>query len=188
VELLMSQMEAHPASTESPETAFFRLIGEIQDLSRAKFGRELLRQHSWSEEISRKIHRFEASTLEGFYSLCKDITRFLIERIDIDLLKHLKTESEPKLGSLKRLERILTALGYDGRKVLGVLVGIYELRLADAHLPSTSDVEEAMALVGVDYEDIRLNAGKHLLQNINTTLVQIKAAIEHGDLTKLKQA
>ncbi len=120
--------------------------------------------------------------------MCKDITRFLIERIDIDLLKHLKTESEPKLGSLKRLERILTALGYDGRKVLGVLVGIYELRLADAHLPSTSDVEEAMALVGVDYEDIRLNAGKHLLQNINTTLVQIKAAIEHGDLTKLKQA
>jgi len=185
VELLMSQMETNPAATEAAETVFFRLLEQIQEVSRAKFGRELLKHHSASKEISKKIHRFEASSLEGFYSLCKEITRFLIERIDIDLLKELKTETDPKLGSLKRLERILTAMGYDGRNMLSVLVGVYELRVADAHLPSTSGIKDAMALVGVDYDDLKLNAGRRLLQDINTTLIQIKEAFENGDLRRL---
>jgi hypothetical protein len=184
-ELLMSQMQAHPADTESPEAAFFRLSDELQDVSRTKFGREVLRHHASSKEISKKIHRFEATTLDGFYSLCKEITRFLIERIDIDLLKQVRAESETKLGSLKRLERILTALGYDGRKLLSVWAGVYDLRLADAHLPSSADIENAMSLVGIKYDDLRLNAGKHLLQNVNNATAQILEALRNGDFTKL---
>jgi hypothetical protein len=184
-ELLMSQMQAHPADTEAPEAAFFRLLEELQDVSRAKFGRELLRYHPSLEEISKKIHRFEAITLEGFYSLCKEITRFLIERIDIDLLKEVRTETEPKLGSLKRLERILTAFGYEGRKQLRVWAGVYDLRLADAHLPSSTDIQNAMSLVGIEYEDLKLKAGMRLLQNVNTATGQIIEALRNGDSTKL---
>jgi hypothetical protein len=184
-ELLMSQMQAHPADTEAPEAAFFRLLEELQDVSRAKFGRELLRYHPSLEEISKRIHRFEATTLEAFYSLCKEITRFLIERIDVDLLKEVRTEIEPKLGSLKRLERILKAYGYEGRKQLRVWAGVYDLRLADAHLPSSTDIQNAMSLVEIDYEDLKLKAGMRLLQNVNNATGQIIAALRNGDLTKL---
>jgi len=183
-ELLMSQMQADPAATEAPEAVFFRLVEEIQEVSNRKFGRELLKRHVSSENISKKIHRFHATTLEGFYSLCKEITRFLIERIDVDLLKQIKTEADSP-QSLKRLERILTAFGYDGRQLMGALVGVYELRLADAHLPSSTDIEDAMRLVAVDYDVDKLSAGKRLLQNLNNALADIKNALESGDVTKL---
>lgn len=183
-ELLMSQMEASPADTCAPEEVFFTLINEIQEISKAKLGHGLFREHSSEQAISRKIHRFQATSLEGFYLLCKEMTRFLIERIDIDFLKTLKKEDD-KLGSLKRVEKILTGLGYDGRAIMGVLVGVYELRLADAHLPSTDNIKDAMALVGIDYEALRLHSGKKLIQNVNASLVQIKEALDKGDFTKL---
>jgi len=183
-ELLMSQMQADPASTEAPEAAFFRLVEQIQEISRQKFGGELLKRHASSLAIAKQIHRFHATTREGFYFLCKEITRFLIERLDIDLLKRVKDEKD-SLGSLKRLDRILTAVGYDGQKLTGVLVGVYELRLADAHLPS-GDIEDSMRLVGVDYDVEKFGAGKRLLQNINNALDAIKDALENGDVTKLK--
>ena len=184
-ELLMSQMQSNPAATVAPETLFFRLIDEIQGVSKARLGRELLRHHSSSERISTKIHRFETATLDGFYSLCKEITRFLIERIDEDLLKELKNETDKNVRSLKRLERILLALGHDGTRLLGILVGVYDLRHADAHLPSSSKIKDAMVLARIDYDELRFNAGKRLLQNINATLIQIKDALETSDLTKL---
>jgi hypothetical protein len=184
-ELLMSQMEAHPADTDAPEAAFSRLSEQLQEVSQSKLGGELLRHHASLGEISKKIHRFQASSLDGFYTLCKEITRFLIERIDIDLLKKLKAEPEANLGSLKRLARILTALGYDGRKMLTVLAGVYDLRLADAHLPSNDDIEHAMGLVGIDYDQLRLNAGKQLIENVNVALANIVSALLNGDYTKL---
>lgn len=183
-ELLMSQMQANPAGTIAPEQKFFSLIDDIQKISKSKLGSDLFRGHSSEKNISRKIHRFQATSLEGFYLLCKEITRFLIERIDMDVLKKLKKEDD-KLGTLKRLENILTALGYDGRKIMGVLVGVYELRIADAHLPSTDKITESMQLVGVDYEEMKLNSGKKLIENINSSLTQIKEAFDKGDFTKV---
>lgn len=183
-ELLMSQMEANPADTVAPEQDFFTLINEIQEISRAKLGNGLFREHSSEQAISRKIHRFQATSLDGFYLLCKEITRFLIERIDIDFLKTLRKEDD-KLGSLKRVEKILRALEYDGRAIMGVLVGVYELRLADAHLPSTDNIKDAMTLVGIDYEALRLLSGKKLIQNVNDSLAQIEEAFDKGDFTKL---
>jgi hypothetical protein len=183
-ELLMSQMEARPAETDAPENIFFSLVDEIQSISNAKLGSDLFRGHPSDQAISRKIHRFQATSLGGFYLLCKEITRFLIERIDMDLLKRLKNE-DAKLGTLKRLENILTALGYDGRQMMGVLVGVYDLRLADAHLPSTDKVTDAMKLVGVDYEKAKLYSGKQLIENINVSLAQIKEAFDKGDFSKV---
>jgi hypothetical protein len=183
-ELLMSQMQVDPADTDAPEQEVFSLINEIQELSKTKLGHELFTAHSSEQVISRKIHRFQATSLEGFYLLCKEITRFLIERIDIDFLNRLKKEDD-KLGSIKRVEKILTALGYDGRRITGALVGVYELRLADAHLPSTFNIKDAMALVDIDYEALRLHSGKRLIQNVNASLVQIKEAFDKGDFTKL---
>jgi len=109
----------------------------------------------------------------------------LIERIDIDTLKKLKKEDDQKLGSIKRLENILTTLGADGRAIMKVPAGIYDLRIADAHLPSTDSVEKAMKLVDVDYEENKLNSGKKVIENINDSLVQIEEVFDNGDLTRL---
>ncbi len=185
VELLMSQMQARPAGTYAPEQIFFSLIDEIQNISKSNLGSALFRSHSSEADISRKIHRFQATSLEGFYLLCKEVTRFLIERIDMEVLKKLKKEDE-KLGTLRRLENILTALGHDGRKVMGVLVGVYDLRIADAHLPSTDKITESMELVGINYEDLKLNSGKRLIENINRSLAQIREAFDKGDFAKVK--
>jgi hypothetical protein len=109
----------------------------------------------------------------------------LIERIDFDSLKKLKKEDDKKLGSLKRLENILTTLGADGRKIMTVLAGVYDLRTADAHLPSTDSIQSSMKLVGVDYEETKLNSGKKLIENINDSLAAIREIFDRGDLTRL---
>lgn len=59
------------------------------------------------------------------------------------------------------------------------------MRLADAHLPSSNDIQNAMSLVEIDYEDLKLKAGMRLLQNVNNATGQIIAALRNGDLTKL---
>lgn len=184
-ELLMSQMQAMPASTVAPEEIFFSLIKQIQEICKARMSGELFREHTAENAIARNIHRFQATSLDGFYFLCKEITRFLIERIDFDFLKTLKKEDE-KIGSLKRVERILTALGYDGRAIMGALAGVYDLRIADAHLPSNASINDSLKLVGVDYEQLKFKAGFVLLQNVNISLEQIKSAFEQGDMSKLK--
>jgi hypothetical protein len=183
-ELLSSQMQSTPAETDAPEQNFFSIIGEIQKLSKAKLGQELFREHSFEEGIDKKIHRFQATSIEGFFFLCKEITRYLIERINMDFLKTLKKEKD-NLGTLKRIENILIALGYDGRKIMGVLVGVYDLRLTDAHLPSEEKTRDAMILVEVDYSEMGLNAGKQLIKNVNNSLIQIGNAFYKGDFTKL---
>lgn len=183
-ELLMSQMQAMPADTQAPEQLMFSLIDELDSICKSKFGRPLFKPHPFQKDISKKIHRFQAINLEGFYSLAKEITRFVIERIDVDFLKQLRVETE-KLGSLKRLQNILTALGYDGRSMLAVLAGIYELRIADAHLPSTDNIRDSMKLVGVEYEELKLNSGKKLIENVNRSLIQVKTAFENGDFRKV---
>lgn len=185
-ELLSSQMQAIPAETDAPEQDFFSVIQEIQKVSKSKLGQELFREHSFEEGINKRIHRFQATSLGGFFLLCKEITRYLIERIDMDFLKTLKKEKD-NLGTLKRLENILTALGYDGRKIMGVLVGVYDLRLTDAHLPSKEKTEDAMKLIGIDYDEVGFNSGKELIKNVNNSLIEIGRAFYNGDFTKLQQ-
>lgn len=184
-ELLSSQMQAIPAKTDAPEQDFFLVIQEIQKISKSKLGQELFREHSFEEGINKRVHRFQATSLEGFFLLCKEITRFLIERIDMDFLKTLKKEKD-NLGTLKRLENILVSLGYDGRKIMGVLVGVYDLRLTDAHLPSKGKTQDAMKLVEIDYDEMGFNSGEELIKNVNNSLIEIGRAFYNGDFTKLK--
>lgn len=183
-ELLSSQMQSIPAKTDSPEQGFFQIIQEIQKVSKSRLGQELFKKHDFEEGANKRIHRFQATTIEGLFLLCKEITRFLIERIDMDFLKTLKTEKE-NLGTLKRLENILTELGYDGRQIMGILVGVYDLRLTDAHLPSKEKTEDALKLVGIDYDELKLNSGKELIRNVNNSLIEIGRAFYNGDFSKL---
>jgi hypothetical protein len=78
--------------------------------------------------------------------------RVVIEQIDEAALHKIvvppKTE---KWGSLKSMEKVLaTLIGEEkARTALGPLHGIYNLRLADAHVAS-KDLDEAYVLARVD--------------------------------------
>ncbi len=56
--------------------------------------------------------------------------------------------------------------------MLTPLVGIYELRLGDAHLPSEK-IAEAFALIGLDADAPPLAQGQQLLQIAATALERI---------------
>ena len=67
-------------------------------------------------------------------------------------------------GSMKSLERVLATITTptDARDALTNLVGIYELRGADSHLPS-AELDQAFSLVGVDKSAAPLEQGLQLL-------------------------
>ena len=88
----------------------------------------------------------------GLLALAKDLARLTADGIDI---VGLRTVCAPPKGqtwrSLKSLENELgTILEKDqAYTLLTPLVGIYELRLGDAHLPS-STLDDAFNMIGID--------------------------------------
>jgi hypothetical protein len=82
-------------------------------------------------------------------------------------------------GSLKSLEKVLATVTGEGRArtALGPLHGIYNLRLADAHVAS-KDLDEAYALVRVDRTLPFVMQGRDLLVACVTSLHTIADALK----------
>ena len=114
--------------------------------------RNLFKDHSDTETLWRATHRFNACTEVEFFRLCKDLTRLLIERIDLNALKTLTPECPAKLKTLKRFEKLLSKSHSDARSLFTPWHGIYEFRKADAHLTSAS-IAEARQAVGCEDEN-----------------------------------
>lgn len=88
------------------------------------------------------------------------------ESFDLSALRGvIQLPSGENWGTLKSLEKVLGTIinPDDARALLTPLVGIYELRGGDAHLPS-SDIEEAFALVNISPTDPPIEKGKLLIQ------------------------
>jgi hypothetical protein len=121
--------------------------------------------HSEIPNLLRRAHRFRATDRTGLFALAKDLARLTADSIDAAAIqKHVKPPKGYKWGSLKSLEHLL-ATQTDPQVAHGVmspLFGIYELRLADAHLP-TSESDEAMKKVGVDKSAPHVVQGYQLL-------------------------
>ncbi len=128
-------------------------------------GATILRPHKDLSDILARTHRFRAVDRVGLFALAKDVTRLTADSIDAsELQKHFALAKNEKLGSLKSLERLLaTKIQPDlARKMLAPLAGIYDLRLADAHLPKET-VNESLALVGIDENAPFIHQGYQLL-------------------------
>jgi len=166
-ELLQSQQEAVPASTTSPETRLIEGIKLLDEAFNDKFGSRLFRTHDSENEILRNIHRFQSTSEDGVFILAKELTRFVIERLDYKILESLTSTLDSKTGSLKRLEQILSDCRLRGRKILSPFAGIYELRKADAHLPS-KEYQEALKLLELDSHDRKnlVDLGKKMIYKI----------------------
>ena len=164
-ELLSAQMRAEPAETLAPEAYIWQATSDVDEEFAARFGRRLFRSHPSRSEISSTIHRFRALDQQGVYALAKDVSRLIVEAIDTSALHKLAPpEQGGGTGSMRSLERVLRMIAAPekAREVLTHLVGIYELRGADAHLPS-SDLNDAYRLAGVDKSAAPLEQGLQIL-------------------------
>lgn len=179
-ELLNSQMQAQPADTTSPETALVQALARMDEVFLAARGKPLFREHPYRNEVLSRIHRFRSTNEKGLFALAKDIARLTADSIDIAALQEIAAPPKSeKWGSLKSLEKVLATVcaPEDARRALTPLVGTYQLRLADAHLPG-SELAEAMTLVGIDSSIPALHQGQTLIVNCASAAMAIATLLE----------
>ncbi|NDY71838.1 hypothetical protein DO021_01655 [Desulfobacter hydrogenophilus] len=174
-ELLASQVRAEPASTMAPEEFLSKGIEEANKLSLAKLGIRLFRDHEVVPELIKKAHRFRSIDESSFYALAKDLARLIADSLDAQAMQTIVAPpKKQKWGSLKSLENLLAAkyeLDFI-RKITAPLVGIYELRHADAHLPS-SKIEEAFNLIEIDRDLPFVHQGLQMLHQVVSSIYGI---------------
>jgi hypothetical protein len=179
-ELLAAQAEGEPAGTKAPEGYLAHAFELLNELSRQKFEFPLFREHDQVEKILAATHRFRSTDQNGLYALAKDIARLTADSIDSTAIQLIAPPAKgEKWGSLKSLEKLIgIKTGPDrARETLGPLVGAYELRHGDAHLP-TSDVKEALALLHVDSRAPFVIQGYQVLDTCVTALYTIAKVFE----------
>jgi len=178
-ELMASQVRAVPADTISPESRLPAAIAALVRISTEKFGFSLMQNHRSVAEILRVVHRFRAVDRSGLFALAKDVARVIVDDIDAAALQRLVPPPKgTKWGSLKSLENVAALqLGANkARETLSPIVGAYELRHADAHLPG-SEVDEHLLLAKVDQSAPPVVQGFQLLDGVTDALDTIAAAL-----------
>ncbi len=165
-ELLMSQMKAKPALTQAPEDYILKGIELLDKIILKKYGISIIKEHSNTNHILKKIHRFRAINEDGLLELAKDLYRLVGERINAKEIKKLvKPKKNAAWGQLRSLEELL-ALKI-GKKIAHELIsplwGIYTLRLADSHLPSKEDLNKAYSSCQIDTKQPTIIQGYQLI-------------------------
>jgi len=176
-ELFEAQMEANPSATSAPERELLDSLTQLNAAFLAKSGNPLLRDHSDVPVLLSRAHRFVAAEEDGLLELSKVLTKLLIERINVDAITSmltLKKGEKKKIGSLKALEKLvaLQLTDTEAASILSPLFGIYDLRIADAHLGS-SKIASGMSRAGVDIADPAAIQGRELLKSFVRTLNEI---------------
>ncbi|NCS32290.1 hypothetical protein GW793_02260 [bacterium] len=115
------------------------------------------------------------------YALAKDIARLTADQINVAELQRLVPPPQgQKWGSLKSLENLLAQYVQPAlaRRIMGSLAAAYELRLGDAHLPS-SEIDKALALVNIDSSKPNVIQGYQLLHSCVSSLYGILEVIKN---------
>ncbi|AXM95756.1 hypothetical protein GCM10011247_12490 [Pseudomonas plecoglossicida] len=175
-ELLASQANADPADTHAPEARLQRAYTTLNKVFAKLTGKPLFTPHPAIEDIFSRIYRFRALEETGLLELAKDLARVTVESLDGSALSVL-ADPPPKMkaGSVKHLEAALQkeVSQDDARAITKVLVGINELRQADAHLPS-SGFGKAYGLVGIDdLSELDVVKGRLMLESLVDSLVKM---------------
>ncbi len=179
-ELLASQVRAEPANTKAPEEFLPKAIVAVNNLSVEKLGIKIFKDHEAIPELLTKTHRFRAVDEASFFALAKDLARLIADSLDAKAMQSvIPPPKKTKWGSLKSLENLL-ASKYDRdfiRKLTAPLVGVYELRHADAHLPS-SKIEEAFDLIDLDRSQPFVHQGFQMLHIVVSSIYGITEGLK----------
>ena len=179
-ELLASQQRSRPAGTIAPEVNIASAIEKLNQITQSWRGFLVFAEHDATPEILRNVHRFRSIDRAGLLSLAKDIARLTADRIDASAIQKLVPPPKgERWGGIKSLEKLVATVipAADARAMLSPIVGAYELRLGDAHLPS-SKIKDAMALVGVDENCPMIEQGKRLIESVAISLDKICDTIQ----------
>ena len=175
-ELLDSQVRVAPAETFAPEMVLHHALSDADAAFMDKVEAPLFRPHANQSQILGTVHRFRALESGGLLALAKDLARLIADSINQETLSRIISNQDggKKLGSLKHLEKVLAlrAREEDARRVMSPLFGIYELRLGDAHLP-TSKIAEAFRLAEVDTSLILIEQGTALILSAVRSLMTV---------------
>jgi hypothetical protein len=173
-------MRACPAHTQAPEKILAKELNRLNNVSNAELGISLLKYHEIIPILLKTVHRFRAINKTGLYGLAKDIARLTADCINSSAIqKFLTIPKGERLGSLKSLEYLI-ALNIGSQKarlLLAPLVGAYELRHGDAHLPS-GQIDEAFALARVDKGALSVYQGYQLLDACVSSICSIVEALK----------
>jgi len=187
-ELLMSQAEGEPATTQAPEAYLGKCIDLLNQNAKQRLGIDVIKKHSEYDRLLRLIHRFRALDETGFYALAKDIARLTADSINVTGLQAIvPVPKGEKRASLKSLETVLSTILAPtyARSAMTPLFGAYELRLADAHLPS-SELGKAFEMVGAERKAPWIHQGQSLLDSVVSALTRIAIALSPEQGTKVK--
>lgn len=179
-ELEAAQIRTEPANTKAPEAYLEAARDALDTAVEKRWGTRAFRPHPEEKSIIAAVSRFRSLERSGFLSLAKDLARLTADSIDAASMHGIAPPGagESK-GSLKSLERVVAMIvgAEQARKLLAPLVGVYELRHGDAHLPS-STIEEAFRLVGVEDTESWLTRGTILIHNVVSSLFLLSYAID----------
>jgi hypothetical protein len=185
-ELLSAQMATKVADTTAPEQAIAHVLSTLDEVFQSVLGTTLFRPHAETDTLIASISRFRALEPHGVFSLAKDLMRLVADRIDaVALQKVVPPPKSERWGSLKSLERYLATIlsAEDARRMMAPLAGAYDLRVADAHLP-TGELDKAYALAGIDQSTPPLDQGFWLIANVVTALSHINNVIVEANFPK----
>jgi hypothetical protein len=179
-ELLASQVRAEPATTKAPEEFLTKVIEMVNKLSQSKLGIKIFRSHDAIPELLKRTHRFRAVDEQSFYALAKDLARIIVDCLDTQAMQSIVAPpKKEEWGSLKSLENLLASkvIRKHVRSFLAPLVGVYKLRLADAHLPS-SEIEDAYKLIEIDKSLPFVHQGYQMLDSAVASIFTIAKFLE----------
>jgi hypothetical protein len=177
-ELLASQVRADPASTRAPETSFVELVSALEELFHRQFGLPLF-GHPLSPIQVDEICRFKVSDEPSLLRLAKELVRAFTDRLSVkDLRKVAIGEKNADLKSMKLLERIVADRTSESaaHEIFQVVVGVYDLRTADAH-PTSSSIAEAYLLAGIDRARSPLRQAEQMIDNYSRAIHAIGRAL-----------
>lgn len=182
-ELLASQVKADPANTQAPEPFLLSMIESINSHSMEKLGINIFRDHELIPELVTKAHRFRAVDQASFYALAKDLARIITDSLDANTMQTIVPPPKKTIwGSLKSLENLLSSQIERSlvREMTASLVGVYELRHADAHLPG-GKIKEAFQLIQIDRNLPFVHQGRMMLHQVVTSLSGVAQVLENRE-------
>jgi hypothetical protein len=137
--------------------------------------------HDIIPELIKKINRFRSINQDSFYSLAKDLARLTADSLDASAMQTIvKPPDKEKWGSLKSLENLLSIKNENKfiRKIIAPLIGVYELRHANAHLPG-KNIEDAFKLIIIDKSQPFVHQVFMLLNQVIYSLYEIAKCLKN---------